>query len=108
MITVIFVCLGMIWGVIYLIADVITSKEGAGTISIIIMDIIVFIFCIASAGGAGIMFGIIICLVLDLLIADALAKTSTPQNIKKTNQQTKKEDKEHNDWGYIEWEEKDR
>lgn len=108
MVTVIALCIGLIWGVIYLIARTIISKEEAGTISIIIIDIIVFVFCIASAGGAGAMFGIIICLVLDILFADALFKTSTLQNIRKTNQQTKKEDKEHNDWGYIEWEEKDR
>lgn len=104
MATVIIMCLGMIWGVIYLI----TGASMDGKTSIIIMDVIVFVFCVVTAGGYGVIFGVVLCLVLDLILADALVKTSTPQNIKKTNQQTKKEDKEHNDWGYIEWEVKDR
>lgn len=121
MATVIVMCIAMIWGVIYLIAQAVSgavnsvakqpkkqmSEEDTKLLSIILLDAFIFVIFTVTAGTAGLVGSILICLIMDIVIADGLNKTSSNTAVRRANQQTAKEDKEHNDWGYINWEEVD-
>lgn len=117
MIIVVVMGIAMIYGFIYLgvaLFQGVTRRyedtngdTNAFGIAMIILDFLIFIFCVAAGGSAGFLASILICVVVDMMIADGISKTSSPEAIARENRKTAMEDKDHNENGFIDWSSKD-
>lgn len=82
------------------------KNEDTSYTSIIILDILIVLFMTGAGGGFGFLMSILVCTVIDIILANSCREVKDPKEIYRIKQKMKNEQIDYDRNGFIDWENK--